>query len=142
MMVGHSPHVGQVLQELEQVTTKIEEVSKQDEHKQTASLQDQGFLKSLKHCNAMLCEEIDPSFLDDKKFSSEKMKSSIANALAAIVLFQRARRPDKAAQKDVDQMIVSLSANLSRFGRQIEDLKKNKTGRKVEEIHRTKEFGG
>lgn len=141
-MVGHSLQVGQVLKELEQVTTKIQEVSEQDERKQMASLQDHGFIKSLKHCNEMLSGEIDPSFLDDKKFSPEKMKTSIANALAAIVLFQRMRRTDKAVQKDVDQIIVALSANLSRFDRQLEDLKKHKIGRKVEESHRSKEFGG
>jgi hypothetical protein len=140
MMVERLPYtenVGQLIKDLNQATTKLEEMSRQQP--QSVSGQKVADLMAvLTRLNTVLY----PKLLEGKKLVPEEINVSIERALQATQLFQSTHpEATRAAQRNVDQAIASLTssltAELTRFDKNLKNLKKKfKVGHRVEKIDR------
>lgn len=141
-MVERTPYTGNVgylFGELEQTSTKLEQMAGTSQAISRAELN--ALIGDLQRANKTM-EVEGPALLVGKKLATEPMNTTIERALRASQLFQLGQSDASriACLKNVDQAIISLSSALKKAMETFEkNLKRFKIGRKVEKTAKTKE---
>lgn len=121
-------NIGQLMEDMDQAADQLTKMT-EGEAKSYSRQAVNKLISTLNHFNT----HIGGDFWSEKKLVAEEMDATIERALNALLMFQG--RPEKAAQKNVDQAIVSLfsdlNSQLSKFKQNLRNLKKHRIGHKV-----------